>query len=136
MEKNQRYFSYFEQKKASSIDYLTYQGKKCTSDKDKANALCDFYTNIGKTIENKIPQSKRNFKDYLTQLYHKQILRKPCTELEINDIIKSLNVSKSAGPNSIPTNLIHTSLIILIPILTILIKISAALAKALGAVKL
>ena len=111
MERNQRYFSYFE-KKASSIDYLTYQGKKCTSDKDKANALCDFYTNIGKTIENKIPQSKRNSKDYLTQPNYNKILHKPCTELEITDIIKSMNVSKSAGPNSIPTNLIHTSSII------------------------
>ena len=83
--------------------------------------LCDFYTNIGKTIENKIPQSKWNLKDYLTQPNHNKILHKPCTELEITDIIKSLNVSKSAGPNSIPTNLIHTSSIILIPILTIIL---------------
>ena len=135
MESNQRYLA-ISKKKASSIDYLTYQGKKCTSDKDKANVLCDFYTNIVKTIENKIPQFKRNFKDYLTQSNYNKILHKPCTELEITDIIKSLNVSKSAGLNSIPKTLIRTSSIILIPILTILIKISAALAKALGAVKL
>ena len=45
-------------KKASTIDYLTHQGKKCTSDKNKAKTVCDFYTNIGKTIENKTPQSK------------------------------------------------------------------------------
>ena len=43
-------------KKVTSIEYLSYKGKTCKSDSDKANALNDFFTNIGKMVENKIPK--------------------------------------------------------------------------------
>ena len=48
-------------KKVTSIDYLSYKGKMCKNDNDKANALNDFFTNIGKMVVNKIPKSKKRF---------------------------------------------------------------------------
>ena len=96
-------------KKVISIDFLNYKGKTCSKNLDKANALNDFYTNIGKTIENKIPNSNKNFSEFLSNTNQKNILHKPCNQKEVSDIIRSLQSSKSSGPNSIPTNLIHTA---------------------------
>ena len=107
-------------KKVTSIDYLSYKGKMCKNDNDKANALNDFFTNIGKMVENKIPKSKISYKDFLLDPNIKTIIHKPCSESEFSDIIKSLKASKAIGPYSIATSLLHSASHILTPILTTL----------------
>ena len=44
-------------KKATTIEQLNYKNRILTKN-DKANALNDFYSNIGSSVENKIPKSK------------------------------------------------------------------------------
>ena len=109
-------------KKATYIPYLTYKGQRHSSNSEKANALCDFYTNIGQSVENKIPISKKTFEEYLPTSNNTSILHRPCTHQELAKIINSLNASKASGPNSIPTRLIHTASLILVPVLTKLIN--------------
>ena len=109
-------------KKATSIDYLNYNNRTLTKNDDKANALNDFFTNIGKNVEKKIPTSNKNFQDFLKNPNPKNISNKPCTITEVNGIIKELQTSKASGPNSIPTNLIKSSAPIIAPILTYIIN--------------
>ena len=104
------------------IPYLTYKVQSHSSNSEKANALCDFYTNIGQFVENKIPISKKDFEEYLPTSNNTSILRRPYTHQEIANIINSFTASKASGPNSIPIRLIHTASLILVPILTKLIN--------------
>ena len=97
-------------------------GKIHSNNKDKANALNDFFTNIGKIVENKIPQSKMNFMDFLKKPNNTNILHTECTNTEVLEIIKNLQNSKACGPNSIPTNLLKIASPVLVPILTELIN--------------
>ena len=109
-------------KKVTNIDNLNYNGKIHTNNNDKANALNDFFTNIGKIVENKIPQSNMNFMDFLRNPNNTNILHTECTNTEVLEIIKNLQNSKACGPNSIPTNLLKIASPVLVPILTDLIN--------------
>ena len=109
-------------KKASSIDHLNYNGKIMTKNVEKANALNDFFTNIGKNVEKKIPKSKKHFQEFLNNPNPRSISNNQCSPAEIYDIIKELVTSKASGPNSIPTNLLKVSAPIIVPILTKLIN--------------
>ena len=57
-----------------------------------AESLNDFFVNIGKSVEAKIPKSKQSFFTY--------------TSIELVSIIKNMKSSKACGPYSIPTNLL------------------------------
>ena len=70
-------------------------------------------------LKTKFQYQKRLSKN--TSLPPTSILHRPCTHQELAKIINSLNASKASGPNSIPTRLIHTASLILVPILTKLI---------------
>ena len=109
-------------KKSTSIDYITYKGTTCNTDKDIVNALNDFFTNVGKTVESKIPKSKNTFEYYLGEPRSQLILHKPCTENEILAIVKSFSSSKATGPCSIQSSFLHSASSFFIPVLTKLIN--------------
>ena len=52
-------------KKTVHIDQLNYKDKILYKNEEKANALNDFFTNIGSSVEKKIPKSKFDFQVYL-----------------------------------------------------------------------
>ena len=94
-------------KKSSSPTKLIYKNEEKVSNVDMAEALNDFFVNIGSSIETKIPKPKQNFSSYLKNPNNKSIFLSPCTPNEISSIIiKDMNPSKSSGPNSISTNLL------------------------------
>ena len=113
-------------KKITNIDSLNYNGKNLTNNKDKADGLNDFFTNIGKMVEQKIPVTQNSFEQYLTNPNASKIAHKPCTDIEVIEIIRGFQNSKACGPNSIPTNLLKIASPILVPLLTSLINKSLA----------
>ena len=58
---------------------------------------------VGSTVENKIPQSNISYSNYLKHVcINKSFYLRPATADEIHDIIESMDLNKSLGPNSIP----------------------------------
>ena len=110
--------------KQKCIDELVYKNKTFTESNDKANALNDFFVNIGTTIEAKIPTSKTSYSSYLKTPNTKSIFLKKCDITEVIDIVNNLQISKSCGPNSISTSLLKITIEILSPIITVLINMS------------
>ena len=64
------------------------------------------FTNIGNTVEDKIPRVETNFSSYLKTSTPNSIFLKPISDAEVVDMINGLNISKASGPFSIPTNIL------------------------------
>ena len=102
------------------------QGHHFIHDKvEIANEFNSFFTSIGNKIDEKIPQTEKNFKDYLgnrqqTVNFHLT----PTTQLEISKIIINLKISKASGPNSIETTLLKDCILTFSYILSLIINIS------------
>ena len=87
-------------------DKLVYQNKTFDNDTDIAKSFNTFFTNIGNTVEAKIPTTKTHFNQYLTDKPLNSIFINPVTEAEIANMIADLSVTKSSGPYSIPSKLL------------------------------
>ena len=88
-----------------------------------ADVMNSFFVNIGKTVENKIPQAKKPFTHYIGEPSRHCITLNPCMENEIKSFIDKLDISKASGPFSIPLNVLKTqSEILLAPLTTIVNK--------------
>ena len=72
-----------------------------------ADIINKFYVNIGKTVEEKVAKGNKSFLHYLADRNAYNIILNPCTTEEIIKYISDMKVSKSNGPNSIPTNLLN-----------------------------
>ena len=92
-------------KKQVQISQLNYGGKQLNSNKDMANAFNDFFTNVGTNLDNEIPQAniKKDSTTYLRSRIDIDFEILPTTPQEINDLITSLDTSKSSGPCPIST---------------------------------
>ena len=87
----------FSKKRGTSPSKIVYQNEIKNSSIDIAESLNDFFVSIG---------SKKTFYSYLGKSDDKSIFLKPCTDTEVQTIIKCMNISEACGPNSIPANLL------------------------------
>jgi len=71
-----------------------------------ANAFNNFYSNLGNSIEQKIPKSQKCYSSYLNTPIYSTFFALPCDETEIKAIISNFGTKKASGPYSIPTNLL------------------------------
>ena len=71
-----------------------------------ANSFNEYSANVGPSIENKMPSSQYIYTDYLkdVRINHSFYL-KPATYVEVAEIIQSLDINKSLGPNSLPVHI-------------------------------
>ena len=67
----------------------------------------NFFTSIGKKLQNNIPPTRRHYFDYLKHPNLKTFFISPTTPDEIKNIISSIKSSKYVGPNSTPTKILH-----------------------------
>ena len=95
------------------INELPEDGLKSSSKKSKQVVLLTpycyfkwFTIEIGTNIQNKILPTKKYYTDFLLNPNKEPFFVTPTTDEEISDIISDLNITKSAGSNSIPTNVI------------------------------
>ena len=70
-------------KTTSNINKLIEDGKEITNPIEMADMLNNFYVNIGKTVEEKIPKGNKTFLHYLSDRNSYNIVLNPCTIEEI-----------------------------------------------------
>ena len=86
---------------------IIYKNKSHTNSADMAKSFNDFFVNIGNTIEEKIPPGEIHFSNFLKKENNDIFFLQPVDEKEVKSMILQLNISKSCGPNSIPTKLLR-----------------------------
>ena len=85
------------------IKLLNEDGKFITDSKKIANTFNKYFVNIGPEIDKGIPKSDHNYRDYLSSIkVNITFFMSPTKPEEVFDIITSLDINKSTGPNSIP----------------------------------
>ena len=84
----------------------------------------DFFVNIGNSVEEKNPQVEVPFSSFLKDENKTAFFIKPVDENEVKTMIKNMNISKSCGPNSIPTRILKENLETLVSPLKHIINLS------------
>lgn len=84
---------------------------KLISDPSKiANKFCDYFTNIGPNLADKIPSTDINFDSFLKDRYEEPVgVFKPATPGELETICQSLQIGKSPGFDNISTRIVKIS---------------------------
>ena len=114
-------------KATTNIDKIVENGKETTNPVAIADALNHFYVNIGKSVEEKIPKGKTPFANYLHNRNIYNNVLNPCTHDEVSKYISDIcSVSKSAGPDSIPTSILKSNIDQLINPITSILNTSLA----------
>ena len=93
-------------KKCFNIKLINDNNSPITDNKEMANVFNNFYSNLGNSIEQKIPISQRSFSSFLDSPLNSSFYGSPCDESEIHSIISNFKTNKASGPNSIPTCLL------------------------------
>ena len=73
--------------------------------KSIANAFNNYFSNIGKELDNQIPRGHSNPMDYLHSPVKDSFFLFPTTRREIEVEISNLRTSKAVGPFSIPIDI-------------------------------
>ena len=81
-------------------------GRSLTEPQEIANAFNKYFVNVATDIQSSIRYSKNNFHDFLHPININSFFLNPTDEIEVKNIILSLNPSKAIGPNSIPTKIL------------------------------
>ena len=85
---------------------MLIEGNTITDPQNISEHFNNFFTSIGQDLQKNIAPIKIQFSDYLkapnTDTFHIS----PTTPKEMSDLTKTLQNSKSLGPNSIPTNIL------------------------------
>ena len=93
-------------KKSNNIKMIYENNKNITNNKDMANSFNNYYSNVGKNIEQKIPKTNTHFLSFLNFTVNSKFSFTLCSDAEIKSIISEFVSNKASGPNSIPTNLL------------------------------
>ena len=73
-----------------------------------SNSLAKYFSMVGKKFADKIPNSTRNVKEYLSRLQGNtsNLFFEPCTITEVRRTIKNLSAKKSSGADGISNDLL------------------------------
>ena len=82
---------------------------KKTISQDTSDCFNKHFTNIADKIRNKILPSNKHYSDFLKNRNPNSFFFSPVDKNEIIKVIKTLNITKSNSPNSIPSNLLVTA---------------------------
>ena len=92
--------------KKTSISTIIVDGNTITAPTEMAENFNNFFTLIGKNLQEKIPPTKKTFTDYLKTPNLENFTIGLTSADEISDLICSLDSSKSVGSCSIPTKIL------------------------------
>jgi Reverse transcriptase (RNA-dependent DNA polymerase) len=88
------------------IQKLKSHGNDITSDQDISNCMNEYFCNVGPDLVKSLPSVQTKYTDYIQFSNLKSIFCEPITKLELTNIINSLNVKKSCGPDGISSQLV------------------------------
>jgi len=109
-------------KSSTKINKIIHNNQHITDNKDIADTINNFYTNVGSSVEAKIPQPKKSFREYLGNSNHRPISLNECSLDEVDKLINNISISKACGPFSIPTKILKEFSNIFSPIITVLVN--------------
>ena len=78
-----------------------------TNPYDIVNIFNNYCSSVADTAKENIKYSQKHFSDYLNKQYNNSIFIQTTDSGEIANIISTLNMSKSSGPNSIPYKILN-----------------------------
>ena len=93
-------------KEKKDINCLKVDDQQATDPFVISNYFNKFFTTIAKKIESKIVQTDKKYSDFLDNPLEKTFFLTPTEPNEVQSLIKTLNLKKATGPNSIPTKLL------------------------------
>ena len=100
--------------------------KKCNTyvnDKTEiATEFNSFFSTIGEKIDEKTPQSNKNYTEYLTENHRNLFVLRNVGYDEVLQLLSQIKTSKSCGPTSIPNNLLKNHKCIFANILVTLLN--------------
>ena len=94
---------YINTTKNKSINYLNANNIEETDPFVLSSSFNKFFTRIAKKIDSNIVHTPKNYTDYHTNPSEETFFLIPTSPEEVQDIIKTLKLRKSVGPNSIST---------------------------------
>jgi len=103
---------------------LSHNNSTITAPKEVANVFNNYFCSVADKVQSSIKFSFRNFQYYLKDVFEKSFFLSPTDSLEVEDILSSLSVDKSHGPNGIPTKILLLLKHDIAPILTDLFNLS------------
>ena len=93
-------------KKNTFLPKLVINNIDVTGDQNIANAMNDYFCNVGQKIHNNIPHVAGHFNDYLTNKIRETFFLSAITEAEILRELSKLNENKSSGPDNLKPKLV------------------------------
>ena len=93
-------------KKKKDINCLKVDDQQATDQFVISNYFNKFFSTIAEKIENKIVQTDKKYSDFLDNPLEKAFFLTSTEPNEVQSLIKTLNLKKATGPNSIPTKLL------------------------------
>ncbi len=95
-------------KKKSNIEKVLVNGHYVTDANDIANVFNEYFTQVGKSLSDKLPVPKFDFSKYMSDSNPYSIFLSPVTEDELLKEIYKLNNKNLAGIHDIPTNILKS----------------------------
>ena len=111
-------------KKNNLPNKIYYNDKEINSPLDIADSFNDFFSNIGKNVEEKIPKLTTSYSAYMNNPNDKSIFLSACDNDEILATINGLKSSTASGPNSFPSFLLSEFAPLLVQPLCAIINMS------------
>ena len=94
-----------KKKKKRDINSLKVDDQQATDPFLISNYFNKFFTTIAEKIESKIVQTDKTYSDFLDSPLEKTFFLTSTEPNEVHSVIKTLNLKKATGLNSIPTKL-------------------------------
>ena len=92
----------------SSVPRTISQGENLiTNPYDIANIFNNYFSSVADTAKENIKYSHEHFSDYLNNQSKNSIFIQPTDSEEIANVISTLNMNKSIGPNNIPYKILN-----------------------------
>ena len=113
-----RHFIALKHKSKKQPSIIAVKGKDVTNPKNITNAFNNFFINIGPSLAKTIPQSNKNFKNFLNNSSLNSFVLKPVTHDEVRKRISQLNNRKALGLTSIPVTILKDNIDVLVRPLT------------------
>ena len=86
---------------------ISQGGNLITNPYDIANIFNNYFSSVADTAKKNIKYSRKHFSHFLNNQYNNSLFIQPTDSDEIANIMSTLNMNKSSGPNSIPYKVLN-----------------------------
>jgi len=115
---------------------FNHNGKEISDPDTIANKFCDFFTNIGPSLANKLPHSEVSFTSFLKNRISESIFLRPVTEDEIIHLVSNFKNGTASGFDGFTMSDIKPNIAFLARPLSHLLNLSISLGKVPDKVKI